>query len=302
MRWRGRRQSTNIRDVRSSGGGFGGGFGRSGGFGRGGGLGRGGPIVLRRGGGGLGIIIVLFIVALIFGVNPLELLSGGNVGTAPTPQGETGLQGGAEDEMGEFVATVLADTEDTWSAIFQQAGEDYPEPTLTLFRGAIDSGCGYASSASGPFYCPRDQNLYIDLQFYQELRERFGAPGDFAQAYVLAHEVGHHVQNVLGTLSQVGGGQAGEEGLSVRTELQADCYAGIWAHHTDRQGLLEPGDIQEALTAAEAIGDDTLQRQTQGYVVPDSFTHGSSEQRQEWFMRGYESGSLDSCDTFSADI
>jgi uncharacterized protein len=295
MRWRGRRQSTNIRDVRSSGGGFG---RMGGGLGRGGGVGR-GPIVMRRGGGGLGIIIVLFIVALIFGVNPLELLSGGNVATAPTPQGETGLQG--DDEMGEFVATVLADTEDTWSAIFQQAGQDYPEPTLTLFRGAVDSGCGYASSASGPFYCPRDQNLYIDLQFYQELRDRFGAPGDFAQAYVLAHEVGHHVQNVTGTL-QAGGNQSGAEGNSVRTELQADCYAGIWAHHTDRQGLLDAGDIQEALTAAEAIGDDTLQRQTQGYVVPDSFTHGSAEQRQEWFMRGYESGSMDSCDTFSADI
>jgi predicted metalloprotease len=292
MRWRGRRQSTNIRDVRSSGGGFGGGFGRSGG-----GLGRGGPVVRRAGGGGIGMIIILVIIAFVFGINPLELLTG-NVGQAPTqaPPGETGLQGGQDDEMGEFVATVLADTEDTWTTIFEASGQDYPEPTLTLFRGSVASACGAASSASGPFYCPLDQNLYIDLGFYNELRDRFGAPGDFAQAYVIAHEVGHHVQNVLGLLRQ-GGSQAGAEGNSVRTELQADCFAGIWANHTDQQGILEEGDIDEALTAAAAIGDDTLQREGQGYVVPDSFTHGTSEQRQTWFKRGYESGDINSCDT-----
>jgi predicted metalloprotease len=273
-----------------------------GGFGRGGGLGR-GPVVLRRGGGGgIGMIIILLIVLFIFGVNPLDLLTGGgNVGTGPTPQEETGLQGGADDEMGQFVATVLADTEDVWTRIFDASGQDYPEPTLTLFSNFVASACGTASSASGPFYCPGDQDVYIDLEFYRELRERFGAPGDFAQAYVLAHEVGHHVQNVTGQLNP-GGNQAGAEGTSVRTELQADCYAGIWANHTEQQGLLEAGDIEEALNAAAAIGDDTIQRQSGGGVVPDSFTHGTSAQRQEWFMRGYESGNVDDCDTFNADI
>lgn len=300
MQWRGRRQSTNIRDVRNQGGGFGGGFGRSGGFG--GGMGRGGPVVRRAGGGGIGIIIVIFIVALIFGVNPLELL-GGNIGTAPPPAGQTGLQSGTEDELGEFVATVLADTEDTWGEIFKESGQTYREPTLTLFRGGITSQCGTASSASGPFYCPVDENVYIDLAFYDELRSRFGAPGDFAQAYVIAHEVGHHVQKLLGVFDETrGASQQGAGGMSVRTELQADCFAGIWANHTQKQGLLEEGDIDEALTAAAAIGDDTLQRETQGYVVPDSFTHGTSEQRQHWFMQGYKSGDLNSCNTLQGEI
>ena len=306
MRWRGRRQSTNIRDVRGSGGGFGGLGGRlGGGLGGGlpGGLGRG--RVTRAGGGmGIGTIVVLLIVAWLFGINPLALLGGGDViSTGPSPQGQprapAGAQTGATSEMRDFVATVLADTEDTWSQIFQAAGEDYPEPTLTLFSGAVESACGAASAASGPFYCPADQNLYIDLNFYSELRERFGAPGDFAQAYVLAHEVGHHVQNVLGTLRQTQG--QGNE-MSVRTELQADCYAGIWANHTNQKGLLEAGDVEEAINAAQAVGDDTIQQRTQGYVVPESFNHGSAEQRAAWFRRGLEGGTLDGCDTFTGEI
>ncbi len=290
MRWRGRRQSTNIRDVRGSGGGFGG-LGRTGGLGR--------VVTRRAGGGGIGMIIVVLIVAWLFGINPLELLSGGPVSNGPAPQGQQTAQSGVNDQMRDFVAVVLADTEDTWSTIFEQAGEDYPEPTLTLFSGNVNSACGFASAASGPFYCPADRNLYIDLSFYGELRERFGAPGDFAQAYVLAHEVGHHVQNVLGILGQTQG--QGNE-MSVRTELQADCFAGIWANHTSQRGLLEEGDIEEALTAAAAVGDDAIQQRTQGYVVPESFNHGSSEQRAEWFNRGLEAGTVDSCDTFAGEI
>jgi hypothetical protein len=293
MKWRGRRQSTNIRDVRGSGGfgGLGGGFG--------GGLGRGPVVVRRAGGGGIGMIIVLVIIAWLFGINPLELLSGGPITTAPQQQQQRGAQSEVSDQMRDFVATVLADTEDTWTQIFARAGEDYPEPTLTLFSGGVNSACGFASAATGPFYCPADQNLYVDLGFYSELRDRFGAPGDFAQAYVLAHEVGHHVQNVLGTLRQTQG--QGNE-MSVRTELQADCYAGIWAHHTNQRGLLEEGDVQEALNAAAAVGDDAIQRRTQGYVVPESFNHGSSEQRAEWFNRGFSDGILEACDTFSGDV
>ena len=296
MRWRGRRQSTNVRDLRGAGG-----------LGRGGMLAR-GPLVMRRaGGGGIGLLIVILIVAMLFGVNPLDLLSGDGITTGPSTQVEQGAESGATDEMRDFVTTVLADTEDTWSAIFEAAGEDYPEPTLTLFSGSVRSACGMASSATGPFYCPADQNLYIDFSFYEQLRRRFGAPGDFAQAYVLAHEVGHHVQNVLGVLPRVQSRQrqldeAEANALSVRTELQADCLAGVWANHTERRGLLEEGDIEEAVTAAAAVGDDALQRQAQGYVVPDSFTHGTSGQRVEWFRRGFESGTIDSCDAFSAEM
>jgi uncharacterized protein len=303
MRWRGRRQSTNIRDVRSSGG-----FGGRGFPGGMGGLGR-GRIVRRAGGGGglgIGTILILLVVAYFLGINPLELLSGSGPGSTTTPQQTSGQQAG-DDEMRDFVATVLADTEDTWQAIFAEGGDDYPEPTLTLFSGSVQSRCGFASAATGPFYCPADQNLYIDLSFYDDLRRRFGAPGDFAQAYVLAHEVGHHVQNVLGVLprvqerkQQVSETEAND--LSVRTELQADCLAGVWANHTQQRGLLEEGDVEEAITAAEAVGDDNLQRQSQGYVVPDSFTHGSSEQRAQWFRRGLERGSVDDCDTFTTDI
>ena len=305
MKWRGRRQSSNIRDVRGSSGGFGGFGGTRGGFG--GSLGGGG---MRRAGGGFGIgtIVVILIVAWLFGINPLALLSGdGSLSTGPAPQGQQAARTGQTDEMRDFVATVLADTEDTWSAIFTQAGDDYPEPTLTLFSGSVRSACGSASAASGPFYCPGDRNLYIDLAFFEELHRRFGAPGDFAQAYVLAHEVGHHVQNVLGILEesqsrQARASEAEANVTSVRTELQADCFAGIWAHHTERKGLLEEGDVDEAMRAAAAVGDDAIQRSTQGYVVPESFNHGTSEQRATWFRRGLESGDIDSCDTFSAGI
>ena len=300
MQWRGRRQSTNIRDVRNTGGGMG---GSRGGFG-----GRGGPFAVRRaGGGGIGAIIVVLIIAWVFGINPLQLLTGeGSIGTSPQGQ-QVGNRAGVNDEMRDFVATVLADTEDTWMQIFSAQGETYREPTLTLFSDSVDSACGFASAATGPFYCPSDQNLYIDLGFYDELRSRFGAPGDFAQAYVLAHEVGHHVQNVLGILPDVhqrqqGLGEAEANALSVRTELQADCFAGIWANRTEKTGMLDAGDIDEALTAATAIGDDTLQKQGQGYVVPDSFTHGTSEQRASWFKRGYEQGTVSACDAFKGEI
>jgi predicted metalloprotease len=286
MRWRGRRQSENIRDVRGSGGGFGGGLGR-------------GPVIRRAGGGGIGTIIIILIVAWLFGINPLALLSGGPVSPPPQqgPREQTGGQAQVTDEMRDFVATVLADTEDAWNQIFEASGQDYPEPTLTLFSGVVNSACGRASAATGPFYCPADQNLYIDLDFYGELRERFGAPGDFAQAYVLAHEVGHHVQNVLGILRETQG--QGNE-MSVRTELQADCFAGIWANHTQQKGLLEEGDVEEAMNAAAAVGDDAIQQRTQGYVVPESFNHGTSEQRMTWFRRGLQSGDVNSCDTFGS--
>lgn len=298
MRWQGRRQSTNVNDVRGqSGGGFGGGMG---------GFGRGGPFVVRRaGGGGIGMIIVVLIVAWLFGINPLDLLQG-NGGSISLPgQTTSGTRSATDnDEVRQFVATVLADTEDTWKGIFQAAGEKYPEPTLTLYRDSYPSGCGQASASVGPFYCPNDQNLYIDLGFFDELRSRFGATGDFAIAYVVAHEVGHHVQNVMGILDQArsAGEQKGAGGLSVRTELQADCFAGIWAKHTQQEGILEEGDIGEAMSAAAAVGDDKLQKQGQGYVVPDSFTHGTSEQRQTWFRRGFDGGDIKRCDTFSGDV
>jgi predicted metalloprotease len=294
MRWQGRRQSTNINDMRGAGGGLGGGMG---------GLGRGGPFAVRRaGGGGIGMIIVVLVVAYFLGINPLELLSG-NIQTGSPQQGQQ-RQAGTNDEARAFVATVLADTEDTWKEIFAASGKSYPEPTLTLFSGSVSSACGYASAATGPFYCPGDRNVYIDLDFFTELQQRFGAPGDFAQAYVLAHEVGHHIQNVLGILPQVHQqkaalGEAEANTLSVKTELQADCLSGVWANRTNQKGLLEEGDVGEAMNAAAAVGDDTLQKQAQGYVVPDSFTHGSAEQRQTWFQRGFEKGDLGACDTFS---
>ena len=298
MRWQGRRQSSNIRDVRGSGGG--GGFG-------------GGRVIRAGGGMGIGTIIIVLIVAWLFGINPLTLLgAGGGGGYAPAPSQRTGTQASApsseaDGQMRDFVATVLADTEDTWTQVFQQAGRDYPLPTLTLFSGRVDSACGTASAASGPFYCPNDQNVYIDLSFYNQLRQRFGAPGDFAQAYVLAHEVGHHVQNVLGILKksqelQSRAGQADANAISVRTELQADCFAGVWANHTRQKGLLEEGDISEAMTAASSVGDDAIQERTQGYVVPESFNHGTSQQRTTWFRRGLEGGTIDSCDTFAGQI
>ena len=308
MQWRGRRQSGNVEDRRGQGGGFGG-LGRMGG-------GR-SPIGLpggrRAAGGGLGLgtIVVLLVLAWAFGINPLQILGGlgGGGGSpiqiGPQPGTEVGETGVPADEGGQFIATVLADTEDTWNQIFSAAGEDYAEPTLVLFTSQTESACGYASAASGPFYCPGDQKLYIDLAFYDELRTRFEAPGDFAEAYVIAHEVGHHVQNLLGTLPQVNQqrqrvSEAESNALSIRVELQADCYAGIWAKHSEKIGAVEDGDLAEALTAAAAVGDDAIQKRTQGYVVPESFNHGTSEQRARWFKRGYESGSVDSCDTFQA--
>ena len=289
MRWQGRKGSGNIEDRRGGGGG-----GRS----------------MGRTAGGLGIgTIVLIILGLLFGFDPSGLIGltggegGGTTTSAPTT-GQTGTQ--PNDELGQFVSVVLAETEDTWNRVFQQQlGRNYQEPTLVLFSGQTRSACGAASSASGPFYCPADGKVYIDLSFYQQLRDRFQAPGDFAMAYVIAHEVGHHIQNLLGITGEMQRqrsrlSQAKYNELSVRLELQADYLAGVWAHHTQKKNLLDEGDIQEALTAAAAIGDDRLQKQAQGYVVPESFTHGTSEQRMRWFRKGYQSGTLDGGDTFSA--
>jgi predicted metalloprotease len=260
--------------------------------------------------GGSGLLLVL-LAAWLFGANPLTLLQilaggGGAIETSPDRGQPAPAPGGATDEGAEFVSVVLADTEDTWNEIFASGGERYVAPKLVLFSDVVRSACGMAQSAMGPFYCPLDQKVYIDLAFYRDLRERFRAPGDFAQAYVIAHEVGHHVQTLLGTSQQVRDaqqrmGQEQANALSVRLELQADCYAGVWAHHAHRaRQILEQGDVEEGLGAAAAIGDDRIQRQTQGTVVPESFTHGSSEQRVTWFRRGLDSGSMQSCDTFAA--
>lgn len=294
MRWRGRRQSENVEDRRGRGG-----FSRAG-FGR-----RGGISVGRAGGGGIGGLIVIVVLMLVFGINPLQLLEDDGT-TVSTEQRRPSGQGAAgSDELRDFIAVVLAEMEDVWQRIFAEAGAEYREPTLVLFSEQVRSACGFASAASGPFYCPSDEKLYIDLSFYEELRRRFQAPGDFAQAYVIAHEVGHHVQNLLGTLPEFQRRRQAmpeEEAnqLSVRLELQADCLAGIWANRTDQRGLLEEGDVEEALNAAAQIGDDMIQRRTQGYVVPEAFNHGSSDQRRRWFRQGLDSGSLDSCDTFNA--
>ena len=305
MRWRGRRKSRNIEDRRGARRGS---LRLPGGFGRGRiGRGRGLPRRVRRGGiSGIGLVIVV-VAALYFGVDPSILLQGtGGPGLPQTvdPQGPVSEE---EQEMASFVSVVLADTEDTWHELFGQFGDTYSEPKLVLFTDAVESACGLAQSAVGPFYCPADHKVYIDLAFYQDLKQRFGAPGDFAQAYVVAHEVAHHVQTLMGISEKVHAlrqkvSQKDSTALSVRMELQADCLAGLWAHHADRQRkILEPGDIKEALNAASAIGDDRLQRQTQGSVTPDSFTHGSSAQRVRWFRRGFESGDLERCDTFNAD-
>ena len=255
-------------------------------------------------GGGIGVV-VLTIVALLLGVNPGDLIGPGGAaapGASPEPAGPGTL---ADDTLGHFVEVVLGSTEDVWNELFPQVyGGDYPEPTLVLFSGATQSACGFAQAAVGPFYCPRDQTVYIDLAFYNQLRDRLGAPGDFAQAYVIAHEVGHHVQNVLGVMDEVERAKAqgyDANELSVRVELQADCLAGVWANHGNRQQrFIEEGDIEEALNAAAAIGDDRLQQESQGYVRPDAFTHGSSAQRVRWFREGFMSGDVTRCDTFSA--
>ena len=281
MRWKQGRRSTNVDDRR----------GRR--------VSR--PVAV--GGGGLGLLVIVVIV-LLMGGDPTPLLqqtsSSGSTGAPAAPPSA------AENELADFVSVVLADTEDTWNAAFAEDGQRYAEPTLVLFTDRVRSACGMAGAAMGPFYCPADQQIYIDLGFYDDLRTRFAAPGDFAQAYVIAHEVGHHVQNLLGISEQVrrqqqGLSKAEANALSVRLELQADCFAGVWAHQAQRmRNILEPGDLEEALNAASAIGDDRLQRQSTGTVVPDSFTHGSSEQRVRWFKKGFESGDGGVCDTFGA--
>lgn len=278
MKWKGNRQSSNVEDRR--------------------GMRMGGRSV------GLGTVAIALVASYFFGVDPgmvINVLSGGG-GAVPV----TGQAPPASDEKARFVATVLADTEDVWSQIFSQGGANYVAPKLVLFSGQTPTACGTGQSASGPFYCPTDQNVYIDLRFYQLMQERFGVSGEFAQAYVIAHEVGHHVQYLLGVTQQAQDaqrrlGRAEANAVSVRVELQADCFAGVWAHHanTTRQ-ILEDGDVEAALNAASAIGDDALQRQAQGEVVPDSFTHGSSAQRVRWFKRGIEQGRVEACDTFEA--
>jgi predicted metalloprotease len=266
----------------------------------------------RRGGGlpiggkGIGIgTVVIALVAMYFGVDPSVILNGGlglqqnaPVESKPIP---------ADDPMAQFVAKVLASTEDTWTAVFAESNQRYDAPKLVLFSGQTPTACGSGQAAMGPFYCPSDQKVYIDLAFYQEMKSRFNAPGDFAQAYVIAHEVGHHIQNLMGTSGKVQKARQNARTeteanqYSVRLELQADCYAGVWAYHADGSNrILEEGDVEEAMTAAAAIGDDALQKRAQGYAVPDSFTHGSSEQRMNWFNRGLTSGDLKRCDTFRA--
>jgi predicted metalloprotease len=273
-----------------------------------GGGGGGGP---RFGGGrglGLGGIVIIVIVGLLFGKNPGEILQllGNLAGDGSDPTAQQQVAPAGNDEQTEFVRKILGSTEDVWGQMFQASGKRYPAPRLVLFHGAAQSACGAASAAMGPFYCPGDRQVYLDLDFFQEMQRRFHAAGDFARAYVIAHEVGHHVQNLLGIMDQVeqsaqrGTPMQGAGGLSVRQELQADCFAGVWANHAQQQlNWLEPGDVEAALNAANQIGDDTLQKQTRGYVVPDSFTHGSSAERVRWFKSGFASGDLKSCDTFN---
>ncbi len=254
-------------------------------------------------GGGIGIIL-LALVGMYFGIDPSVILNSGLVdGGGPVQQ--SSVQGSPEeDHLAEFVSVVLADTEDTWDTIFRDAGSVYQKPKLVLFTGAVQSACGYAQSATGPFYCPADKKVYIDLGFYRELKHKLQAPGDFAQAYVVAHEIGHHVQNLLGISAKIQAQRqrlapAAYNQLSVKVELQADCFAGVWANHANRvRHILEPGDVEEALNAASMIGDDTLQKKSRGYVVPDSFTHGTSRQRVKWFREGLNGGDIRRCNTF----
>jgi uncharacterized protein len=259
-------------------------------------------------GGGIGIVVIV-LLAMFFGVDPSVLLQGGPSPGAVAPEPRQQVEArppSREDKMADFVAAVLGSTEDTWTELFARSGRRYEKPTLVLFTGAVESACGFAQAAVGPFYCPTDQKLYIDLAFYRDLQDRFRAPGDFAQAYVIAHEVGHHVQNLLGIAERVHAAQrrAGEReanALSVRMELQADCLAGIWAQHANRaKHILEVGDIEEGLGAAAAVGDDRIQKASRGYVSPESFTHGSAQQRVRWFRRGLETGDIKACDAFSA--
>lgn len=299
MRWKNRRASNNVQDRRNQRAPM-----RMGGMSS--------PIIglllrmLFRGGKGSKMTFLIVGVGLFIlvkmGVNPLSLLTGQPM--APAQQASVNP---ADDELAQFVKVVLAETEDTWDKIFAAEGRTYPKPTLVLFRGGVKSACGFASAASGPFYCPADSQVYIDLSFYEELRRKFEAPGDFAQAYVIAHEVGHHIQNLTGVLPRFNQQRQSMSELetnkmSIRVELQADCYAGVWAYDTARKNLLEDGDIEEALNAADQIGDDAIQKRLQGHVVPESFNHGTSEQRRYWFGRGYKTGDVDQCDTFSGPV
>ncbi|MBI1285721.1 MAG: flagellar biosynthesis protein FlgM [Thiobacillus sp.] len=280
MRWEQERRSDNIEDRR-------------------------GMRVSRKGllGGGIGTI-VLTLVAMYFGVDPSVVLNqAGNMTPTQEEQQQTTFSP-EEEHLKDFMSAVLANTEDVWGAMFKASGQTYQQPKLVLFSGAVQSACGFAEAAMGPFYCPGDHKLYLDMSFFNELAQRHGAPGDFAQAYVVAHEVGHHVQTLLGVSEQVNAArqrtdEAGGNALQVRMELQADCFAGVWANHANRtRQILEPGDTEEALAAAAGVGDDRLQKQARGYVVPESFTHGSSEQRMRWFSRGMQSGDPGQCDTF----
>jgi predicted metalloprotease len=279
MRWQDSRRSSNVEDERGN----------------------------RFGGGGLklgvGGTLIALVAAYFLGVDPRVILGlAQDAGSGSQQQAQTGVP---QDEAGQFMSAVLGDTEDTWSAIFKANGADYVPPKLVLFTDQVRTACGFATSGAGPFYCPGDSKVYIDLAFFDELKTRFQAPGDFAQAYVLAHEVGHHVQNLLGTERKVRAAQENaseveKNQLQVKMELQADCYAGVWAHNADRaRQIIEQGDVEEALNAASAVGDDTIQKRTQGHVVPDSFTHGTAAQRTSWFKRGLDQGSIQSCDTFA---
>ncbi len=296
MRWEDFRTSSNVEDRRGEGGGF--------------------RMPGGRGGLGIGTIIIVGLIGWALGINPIVLLggleafnsmTGGSQQQAPAPQ--TGPTGAPADQLGKFAATVLAQTEDVWTQVFRAQGKTYTDPTLVLFTGSTRSACGGAQSAMGPFYCPLDQKVYLDVSFFQDMKRRFNAGGDFAAAYVIAHEVGHHVQNLIGILPKVQQAQARAssraEGnaLSVRVELMADCLAGVWAAQANQRfQILEQGDVEQALNAATAIGDDRLQRQSQGFAVPDSFTHGSSQQRVEWFTRGLKTGSMQQCNTFQAGL
>ena len=288
MKWEGNRQSDNVEDRRSGGGGM--------------------PVFGGRS-IGIGTVVVALLGGWIFGINPLTIigaLSGGDMAQVQQQQQGPAQRPPADDTMARFVSTVLADTEDVWAGVFSQGGARYQEPRLVLFRGATPTACGTGEAAMGPFYCPADQKVYIDLGFYETLKHQLGAPGEFAQAYVIAHEVGHHVQNLLGISDKVDSqrgrvSQVQYNQLSVKLELQADCFAGVWANHAQAaRQILENGDIEAAMNAAAKIGDDALQKQSQGRVVPDSFTHGSSAQRVRWFNNGLQNGSVKGCDTFSA--
>ena len=283
MRWRSGRRSSNVEDR------------------------RGRRIGRKTAGGGLGVLVIA-LIAMYFGVDPSVFLNQQGPPSVGTSSYSDSTSNTPEDrQLVEFVSVVLADTEDTWNALFQRWDKSYTEPTLVLFSGAVESACGYAQAAVGPFYCPRDQKVYIDLSFYNDLKNRFRAPGDFAQAYVIAHEIGHHVQTLLGISEKVHKlrsrvSKVEANRLSVMQELQADCFAGIWAHYADKaRQILEEGAIEEALNAASSIGDDRLQKQSRGYITPDSFTHGSSAQRVRWFRQGLESGNVSQCNTFKAD-